>query len=341
MSVEVTAAGRLADGRAVSAVELSSPAMTVRLLDLGATLWQLAPHPGPERSICLFHGDATDYAENPPYLGCTVGPVANRISGSKFRLDGKRYKLVPNEGSNHLHGGPTGFGRRLWEFDTDRASNSVTFRIRRPDGEGGYPGNLDVEVTWTLEDDQLRFEWSASSDAPTPVSIANHAYWNLAGGGTIEDHHLLVDSASIVEIDGQLLPTGALAPVDGTPFDLRGGRRIGDALHELGDGIDHCYSLDPGAEVKLVGPRGELSLGIRTSLPGIQVYTGHMLDGSPRQGRYGPLAGLCLETQFFPDAVNQPAFLSPVSAAGEPVSHWTIYKLHRDRNGGGVDASSK
>jgi len=327
MAIDIQPVGRLASGETVSMVEISNQYMRVRLLNLGASLWKLIPaNHGSSDGVCLSLPEATSYADNPPYLGCTVGPVANRIGNSAFMLGDETYALTPNEGRNHLHGGPTGFGRRIWTIDTDQRSNLVKFGFARPDGEGGYPGNLEVEVTWHLEENCLQFSWEARSDKATPVSITNHTYWNLAGAGTIEDHHLCVESPEIVEINDQLIPTGVLTPVEGTGFDLTKNPRLGDVIGQLPlGGIDHCYSVAPGAIARLEEPTSGLSLMVETSLGGIQVYTGHQLDHSPAQGEYGPLSGLCLETQYFPDAVNNSDFASPILAGGDEIRHWTKY----------------
>jgi aldose 1-epimerase len=328
--VSVRPIGRLSTGETISAVELSNEYMQVTLLDLGASLWTLKPHGhASARGITLAHNDPLSYAANPPYLGCTVGPLANRVGKSAFVLDGQRYDLTPNEGAHHLHGGPTGFSHRVWGVEPDHQATEVVFRLHRSDGDGGYPGNLDVAVTWTLERNCLRFAWSASADKATPVSITNHTYWNLSGSGTIEDHLLRVDAEAFVEIDGDLIPRGALVPSSGSVFDLANLTRVGDAIERVGfGGIDHCYALVPDGRIELREPGSGLSLVMETSLPGLQVYTGHQLDASPEQGGFQPMAGLCLETQFFPDAVNNPSYPSPLVGPEELVHHWTTYTFN-------------
>ena len=330
MTICIRSAGTLSTGDKVSEIEISNELMSVRLIDLGATLWKLIPHKHPSSNgVCLFQPDPLSYADNPSYLGCTIGPLANRVTNSRFTLQGRTHKLTPNEGPNHLHGGPAGFGHRIWSFETDPATNSVVFTINRPDGEGGYPGNLDVDATWTLDENCLRFEWTAKADQPTPVSLTNHTYWNLAGRGTIEDHHLQLASSEIVEVDDQLLPTGELVPTQATPFDLSGNPRLGDAIQPFKPGgLDHCYAVTLGSPALLGDPESGLSLEVDTSLPGIQVYTGHHLDGSSEHGGYGPLSGVCLESQFFPDAVNQSHFASPVLSANQTARYWTTYTFH-------------
>lgn len=328
-SVERYQVGQLPSGTPISAIELSNEYLRMTVLDLGASLWTLVPRDDPSAvGLTLSHRDASAYATNPPYLGCTVGPVANRVGGSVFSLGGRRHRLVPNEGAHHLHGGPTGFGHRIWDVEVDSDAMAAVFRRHRPDGEGGYPGDLDVEVTWRLRGNRVHFSWSARADLPTPVSLTNHTYWNLAGGGTIRDHRLSVHADAVVVVDEQLIPTGVLSPVHGTAFDLVAGERIGDVVGELAlGGIDHCYALVPGGRVTLEDPGSGRGLVVETSLPGVQVYTGHQLDGSVAHGGFGPMAGVCLETQFFPDAINNAQFPSPVVDPHATVVHWTEYTV--------------
>lgn len=329
MAVEVRPGGRLATGQAVSVIELSNTFLQARLLNLGATLWQLNPlRCRASACVTLFHADPVDYAHNPANLGCTVGPLANRVANSAFTLDGRVHTLVANEGPHHLHGGPDGFGHTVWDFETDPGVDAVTFVLSRPDGSGGYPGNLELRVTWALERNSLRMNWTARTDRATPVSITNHTYWNLAGSGTIDDHRLVVDAKEMVDVDDHLIPTGVMVPTAGTPFDLSTNPRVGDVIERAeGSGIDCCYAIEPGSRARLSDPVSGLRLDVETWLPGLQVYTGDKLDGSAAHGRYGPRAGLCLETQFFPDAVNNPQFASPVVPARSITQHWTRYTL--------------
>lgn len=318
-------------------IELFNDKLAVRLLNLGATLWDVRPvefepaQPG----LCLALPDAEDYFGNAAYFGVTAGPVANRIAGATFELEGRRYDLEANEGPNQLHGGPTGFSHRPWDSETvpddDGATREVRFSLHRPDGEGGYPGNLAVTVGYRLHHNRLRYRWTASTDAPTPVSLTNHTYWNLAGGGTIADHVLSVPAGQIVEVDGASLPTGSLRDVDGTAFDLRAPTTLAAVIERLdGDGIDHCYVLDrsgpnAGTPIVLSHPPSGRTLEVTTTMPGVQVYTGQHLDGSDRFGGHHRHAGVCLETQHLPDAVNQPRFPSCILEPGQPVTHTTDY----------------
>ncbi len=315
-------------------VELVGEQLAVRLLNLGATLADVRPSgtvSGP--SLTLSLPDPLDYLANPRYFGVTAGPVANRIAGAAFQLDGEHHVLVANEGPNQLHGGPTGFSHQPWAMrsttDADGATREVRFHRHRPDGEGGFPGNLDVVVGYRVEGRRLRYTWSATSDAPTPVSLTNHAYWNLAGAGTIVDHELVVPAGRLVEVDGASIPTGVLTPVADTPFDLRRRQRLGAVIERSGNGgIDRCYvydNADGGQATVLSHPPSGRRLEITTTLPGIQVYTGQFLDGSAASGHHQRHGGVCLETQHLPDAVNRAAFPSCIVGPGQPISHTTDY----------------
>lgn len=305
-------------------VELGDGAVRVLLLDVGATLWRLQVGGA---DLCRHHPDPGAYWTNAPCFGATPGPVANRIAGAAFELGGERHQLVANEGPNQLHGGPGGFAWQRWS--TEQVDDlAVAFRLHRPDGAGGYPGDLDVEVVWSLDRGHLRFEWSATTDRATPVSLTNHTYWNLAGGGTVHDQVLRVEADRLVVVDEAMLPTGELLDVAGTPFDLRAGVRLGDAIEALRPlGIDHSYLLDDGAEIELHEPGSGRTLAVRTSLPAVQVYTAGNLAGRPQEAGVQRFGGLCLETQFPPDAVHHPHFASPVVPAGTTVRHWTEYRI--------------
>ncbi len=322
------------DHRDLVEVELRNDRLAVHLLNLGATLWEIRPA-GEPGGLTLALRAAEDYLGNPAYLGVTAGPVANRIAGAAFMIDGRRYRLEANEGPNQLHGGPTGFSHRVWNAETvvdpDGATREVRFTLHRSDGEGGYPGNLAVNVTYRLDDNRLRYRWEAETDAPTPVSLTNHAYWNLAGAGTIADHELAVPAGRVVAVDDASLPTGSLQAVDGTAFDLRTTTMLGTVIERLdGEGVDHCFVLDESTAAEatpivLTHPPSGRRLEITTTLPGVQVYTGQYLDGSERFGGHRRHGGVCLETQHLPDAVNRPTFPSCIVEPGRPVTHTTEY----------------
>ncbi len=324
-------------------IELANDTLSLRLLDIGAALRDVRPVGGTtpgDTPLALGLPHPLDHLENPYYIGVTAGPVANRIGGASFTIDGVDHRLEPNEGPNQLHGGRTGFSHRRWDVETipdpddDGAIREVRFSLHRPDGQGGYPGNLDVLVTYRLDGNRLRYQWTATTDAPTPVSLTNHAYWNLSDFATIADHELAVPADRIVEVDADSIPTGRLPTVVDTDLDLRAPTLLGSVIERRGgNGIDHCYLLndtDDGiatgeSVIVLSHPPSGRQLQITTTLPGVQVYTGQFLDGSDRAGGHARHAGVCLETQHLPDAVNQPSFPDCVVQPGTPVTHTTDY----------------
>ena len=248
-------------------------------------------------NVVLGFETPEEYAANPRYLGAIVGRCANRIAKAQFVLDGKTYRLAANKGPNHLHGGITGFDKRVWRAACDTAS--LELRYLSPDGEEGYPGNLDVRVTYTLTDDNaLIVEYFATTDKATPVNLTQHSYFNLAGAGNVTDHLLQIDAEAITAVDQDLIPTGVLEPVAGTPFDFRTLTPIGA---RRGGNYDHNFVLNRG--VRVVEPKSGRTLDVQTSEPGMQFYTGYS-------------RGLCLETQHFPDSPNQPSFPSTILRPG-------------------------
>ncbi|MFM9857535.1 aldose epimerase family protein [Pseudoxanthobacter sp. M-2] len=311
------------DGVEIAAVALSlADGTAATVIGFGASVQSLTvPAPEGPRPVVLGYPDLAGYLHNPGYVGTTAGRHANRIGGGRFTLDGRTYQLGLNErGRTHLHGGLRGFSHRPWRLVASDAT-SATFEIVSPDGEEGYPGTLTARVTYTLAAPAtLRVTMTATTDAPTMVGLAHHSYFTLAPGRAVLEHRLAVHAAHITPVDADLIPTGEIAPVAGTPFDLREPRRLAD-----GPRLDHNYVLDatpaddglhPAATV--IG--GGLVLTCRTTAPGLQVYDGGGL-GVP----FFPHAGLCLEPQTFPDGPNKPHFPSPVLRPGETWRQVTEY----------------
>jgi aldose 1-epimerase len=280
-----------------------------------------------------------DYRGGHPYLGSTIGRYANRIGGARFVLDGREHRLAANDGENHLHGGLRGFSHVVWEAASEPGP-AVRLRYRSADGEEGYPGRLDAEVVYALsDDDRLRYEVHARTDTPTVVSLANHAYWNLedAGAGDVLDHELQLGANRYTPVHPNGLPTGAIEPVAGTPFDFTAPHRLGErieALRATRGGYDHNFALDGGGlaavAARLVAPRSGRVLEIRTTQPGLQLYTANFLGGDLRcrDGvRPGRFAAVCLETQAFPNAPNEPAFPSARLDPGALYTHTTVYEF--------------
>ena len=328
--------GKLPDGTAVESITLrNAHGVEVRAITYGAIIVSLRV---PDRSgrfddVVLGHDDLAGYLAKPAYFGAVVGRYGNRIAKGRFTLDGKTYTLATNNGPNHLHGGVRGFDKIVWKADPPTAGvASVTLRYTSPDGEEGYPGTLAARVTYTLSDrDELTFEYSATTDKPTPVNLTQHSYFNLgAPGSDILGHELTLDADRFTPVDATLIPTGQLTPVSGTPFDFRKPTAIGARIAEddeqlrRGGGYDHNFVVNRAGEGlrrvgRLADPRSGRTMDIHTTEPGVQFYSGNFLDGTI-EGKGGVVykhrSGLCLETQHFPDSPNQPSFPSTIQRPG-------------------------
>ncbi len=305
--------GRL-DGRRVEEATLRSAEAEVRVLGYGAIVrdWRVD---GDGRTLpaVLGFGSLEDYVRHSRSHGIVAGRVANRTANGRFELEGKSYQLTPNEGPHHLHGGAVGLGRRLWEMDTDASAEAVHLRYFSPDGEEGYPGAVEFRVTYRLEGMRLVVEMSGAPDRPTPINLAQHNYYNLGGGGDVLDHRLWVAAEEYTETDAALIPTGRLAPVEGTALDFRAPRAIGEAAPEVRS-LDDNLVLDaardpsrPSATVEC--PRTGLTLRLWTREPGLQVFnaaTQSIAAVGHDRARYGAFSGLCLEAQHFPDSLHHP-----------------------------------
>lgn len=315
MAAMLTPFGTLADGRTVQAATLHRPGgLTVEVLDYGAAVRRLCvPTPSGPIETVLGFDRIEGYTTDPAYQGVVVGRYANRIGGARFVIDGEAFRVTANEGSNCLHGGPAGFSRRLWRFD-EVTPTSAVLSYRSPEGEEGFPGTVSAQVRFVLTaDDTLEIIWQARTTRPTPINLTHHLYFNLSGrrGGDVLEHELRIDAAVVTPVRPDLIPTGALAPVEGTPFDLRTPRAIGAVIGQpdpqlaIGGGLDHNWVLASGSEpqVSLRSPETGLTLHLTTDQPGVQVYSGQGLKAP-----FAPYAGLALEPQNFPDAMNQPGF---------------------------------
>jgi aldose 1-epimerase len=301
---------------------------------------------GKVADVVLGYKDHAGYVSARDFMGCLVGRYANRIAKGRFVLDGKTYSLATNNGPNALHGGPTGFHARLWTpkvvSGPDGEALELTYVSK--DGEEGYPGTLTAKVVYSLRaDGGLVIDYAATSDAPTVVNLTNHAYFNLAGEGegTILGHELQLESDAFTPVDATLIPTGAFAPLDGTPFDFRKPTAIGariDAADEQirrGGGYDHNFVLRGKlGELRKVArvsePKSGRVLEVYTTEPGIQFYSGNFLDGSltGKSGKpYVKRAGLCLEAQHYPDSPNRPEWPSVVLRPGQTYRQMTVYRV--------------
>ena len=346
-------AGELPDGTRVQAVVLSNArGVSARVLTYGATLQSLtAPdRDGVPADITLGYDDAADYQAKPNYFGVTVGRYANRIAGGSFALDGRTYQLPQNDGANSLHGGTQGFDKRNWRIVSVSSGPvaRLVLSLTSPDGDQGYPGKLDVTVTYTLDDGgDLGIVFEATTDKPTVVNMTNHALFNLAGVGAPRDamgHWLMMPAGRYTPVDAALIPTGELRAVAGTVFDFREPRQIEQGLREgtdaqivTGRGYDHNWVLDKGATAtpelaaRLADPISGRVLDVLTTEPGLQVYTGNFLVGTVI-GKAGTVYrmgdGIALEPQKFPDTPNRPAFGSARVEPGKPYRHHMIYRVY-------------
>ena len=336
--------GILYTGETASLYVMRTDSMIVTVTDYGATIASILL-PGPRGSwddVVLGFSTLAGYAGTHPYLGATVGRYANRIAAGRFTLDGKEYVLACNDGMNHLHGGRRGFDKVLWESEAweDRKSVNVRFSHRSPDGDQGYPGNLDVRVTFSLSsENSLAIAYEARSDAATPVNLTNHSYFNLKGegDGTILDHEVQLFCPKYLPADNGLIPTGELKDVAATPFDFTARKPIRRDLTAAGGGYDHCFVIDRESGVsteevlcaEVLEPESGRILRVKTTMPAVQFYTGNFLDGleGKRGSSYGKHAGFCLETQYFPDSPNRAEFPSCVLRPGEVYRHATTYSF--------------
>ncbi|RYD67712.1 MAG: galactose mutarotase [Sphingomonadales bacterium] len=345
-------AGKLADGTVVEAVTLrNARGIEARVITYGATLQSLiAPdRKGKRAEVTLGYDNVADYEAKPSFFGVTVGRYANRIAGGRFVLSGRNYQLTLNDKTNSLHGGVKGFDKRNWAIlsVSSGPTAKVVLGLTSPDGDQGYPGTLEVKVTFSLDETgNLTIGYDATSDKPTIVNMTNHALFNMAGDGAPEGtsrQRLTIPARTYTPVDGTLIPTGELKPVAGTVFDFRKSRLIADGLRDgrdpqivVGRGYDHNFALDKGVTAtpqlaaRLEDPASGRVLEVLSTEPGVQFYSGNFLDGttSGRSGRiYRMGDGIALEPQKFPDAPNQSAFVSARVEPGKPYRHVMIYRL--------------
>ena len=339
--------GTTREGTAVELLTLvNARGMEVGITTYGAMVVSLRV---PDRNgtfADVVHGfDSLDgYLKGHPYFGAVVGRYGNRIGDARFTLNGRTYTLAANDGRNHLHGGLRGFDKFVWQAAPVASGVGVVLSRTSVDGEEGYPGTLKAQVTYTLTDaNQLEIDFQATTDQATPVNLTNHSYFNLSGhdAGDILDHELTLHADRYTPVDSTLIPTGQLAPVQGTPFDFtrptRVGARINDPHQQLqyGRGYDHNWVLTRAGDglqpaARLEDPKSGRSLEVMTTEPGIQFYAGNFLDGTVK-GKGGTTykhrSALCLETQHFPDSPNKPAFPSTILKPGDVYRSRTVFQF--------------
>ncbi|UOY03158.1 aldose epimerase family protein [Blastococcus sp. PRF04-17] len=330
--------GSTPDGQEVERYVLRHGDVEVAVLTYGAVLQSVRTPDlrGAVTDVALGYDDLAGYLADETYVGAVVGRFGNRIADGRFVLDGVEHVLPQNHGTSCLHGGPEGFHTKVWS--AREVPGGVELTLTSPDGDMGFPGELTATVTYVLDADGLSLSYRAETDRPTVVNLTNHAYWNLAGAGTVEDHLLELSASRFVAVDERLIPTG-IAPVEGTPMDFRGGRRVGERLREGTEQLQHAQGYDhawlPDGEgmrpiARLTDPSSGRVLEVLTDQPSVQFYSGNFLDGSVlgRGGRsYRQGDGLCLETQHLPDSPNHPEFPSTVLRPGELYASTTTFRF--------------
>ena len=334
--------GKTPDGAAINIYTLVNRSLEARITNFGGIVVSLKvpDKNGTPADVVLGYDSLDGYLTNPAYLGAIIGRYGNRIAGGKFTLDGKTYTIPQNNGSNALHGGTKGFNKAVW--DAKEIPNGIELNYTSPDGDQGFPGNLKMTVRYTVTNTDLKIEYSATTDKDTVVNLTNHSYFNLKGqgNGDILQHQVKINAKRYTPVDANLIPTGELATVEGTPFDFPKltavGARINDDNEQLklGKGYDHNFVLDGGGgklaeAAEVYEPASGRLMEVWTDQPGVQFYTGNFLDGiSGKEGKvYQQRFALCLETQHFPDSPNHPKFPSTELKPGHKYHSVTIYRF--------------
>ncbi len=348
MSITEHRFGTTADGIAVTCYTLTNGyGLEARIMTYGGILvaLQTPDRAGNLADVTLGFDTLAPYLDGHPYFGALIGRYGNRIAHGTFRLLGTTYTLARNNGPNHLHGGVCGFDKRIWQAEAEGTGGAACLRLtyESRDGEEGYPGNLQVSVVYTLtSDNALRLDYTATTDEPTVVNLTNHTYFNLGASADIRDHELQLFADHYLPVDPTQIPTGELCPVAGTPLDFRVPTVIGarfqaadPQVQRASGGYDHTWVLDGDGTpllhaAQVFDPSSGRVLDVYTTQPGVQFYTGNMLDGSisGKGGRrYAKHSGFCLETQHFPDSPNQPQFPSTLLTAGQTYHQTTVYQF--------------
>lgn len=346
-SIQVDSLGVMPSGESINQYTLTNRnGLQMQVINYGGTITSLKTpdRNGTLEEVVLGCDSLKDYLDGTPFFGSLVGRYGNRIARGEFTLDGKTYSLAKNNNGNHIHGGVRGFDKVYWHIEPVAADEEPSLRLTyiSPDMEEGYPGNLSVEITYTLSDkDELVIDYSASTDKKTIINLTNHSYFNLTGNvkRDVLDHEVVIHARKFVPVDNELIPEGGLADVADTPFDFRKSTKIGTRIDDNhpqivnGRGYDHCWVLDgePGAlklGATVYEPVSGRMLEMHTTEPGVQLYTGNFLNGSQvgKGGKaYNKRDGFCLETEHFPDSPNQTDFPSVVLSPGETYHTRTVF----------------
>lgn len=325
--------GTLPDGSCATLYTIQNEFLTAAVTDLGATLVSLLvpDQKGRKADVVLGYDSAAEYVRHGNFFGATVGRYANRIKGGTFLVGDKRVTMDQNEGKNNLHSGHDFFKNRLWTLE-DYQKSSIRFSLQSPDGDQGFPGNAQIHVTYALENFALKISYDAVSDQDTVFNLTNHSYFNLAGHDKWErggKQILSMPARFIVAVDDELIPTGELPSVEGTPFDFREPKAIGRDLGEGLSGYDHTFEVYTSPCAILTDPESGRSMAVYTDCPGVQLYSSAGMDQMGKGGaHYGDSAGICLETQYYPDSVNHPEWPQPFVKAGEHYHSETVFKFN-------------
>ena len=281
---------------------------------------------GVPANVVLGFDRLEPYVDSSPYFGAVVGRYANRIAHARFAIDGREHRVSANEPPHHLHGGFRGFDKRVWEAELSGNGQGVVFRRTSADGEEGYPGAVDVQVTYTVVDLDFQIEYQAVADAPTHVNLTQHSYFNLRGTGDVLAHRLAINASTYLPVDESLIPTGELAPVVNSPFDFQESTAIGLRLHAEHEqlkrvgGYDHTFNINrldstSALAARVLDPSSRRTLEVRSTEPGLQFYSGQVVGHR----------GFCLEPQHYPDSPNRPGFPSTLLRPGERYQSTTVY----------------
>jgi aldose 1-epimerase len=349
LSLEQAPFGTTQEGQPVELYTLrNTSGVTVKVMTYGAIIYSLETpdRDGRLANVTANRESLADYEKRSACFGSLIGRYANRIAQGQFRLDGRQVSLPRNGGAHHIHGGVRGFDKRVWKAEPLRGQEFVALKLTytSPDGEEGYPGTLNCTVRYELNDgNEWKMDYTARSDKPTPVNFSNHAYWNLAGAqsGTVLDQALTVNADRYLLVDDTLIPTGEMAPVEGTPLDFRAAHGIGERIGQIegrhfNGGYDHCLVLNHRQAgdltfcAKLKDRKSGRTMEVFTTEPGVQIYSANFPSGAiegPDGYAYPKHAGICLETQHFPDSPNKPQFPSTILRPGETYHSSTIHKF--------------
>lgn len=339
MKIRKRTFGLLSNGRKVSLFTISNRDMSFSVTNYGCTITSIMvpDKQGKEEDVVLGYSTLEGYIENPVFFGCLVGRFANRIAGGRFALAGTEYDLDKNDNGNCLHSGFHGYHRMLWKakpFSTGKEAGVLFYR-KSPDGEQGFPGELDMKIRYSLTaNNDIVISYSAKTDAPTPVNLTNHTYFNLGGhdSDTILNHNVQLFADRYVPVDGAAIPAGEIRAVADSPFDFRSPKEIGRDIAEVPGGYDHTWEInragdEPNPVAGVYDPDSGRAMTVYSTQPGVQFYTGNFLSGI--QGKYGAMYGkhsaFCLETQHFPDSPNRPEFPDSILLPGERYRHETIW----------------